>query len=223
MNKITLNNIGELESLKKDVKTPESIDDILRMRIIKDSLVDNGIENFKEIENMNNISFGHFILIEKILGLEQLSSDEKVKMISPIILRPLNEIKLDNEDVAKEKEHKNRIFDESIGNIYGAFNRFMDIRKTYLYKTYNGVIYGTLDEDDNDEEDEGTSINSGTSAREFHSKRFFWQSMINDVANDNIFNHNKVVELMMHTVMPYLAEKRSLGIVEYLEHKASIS
>jgi hypothetical protein len=222
MERITLKNHKDLDDLKKDFKEPESIAEILEYRAVKSSVMDNGISKFKEITDLNKISFGHFILIEKILDLA-IDSDAKVKMVSPIILRPLGEPKLDNEDRIKEQNHVDNVEDENVGNIYGAFNRFMEIRKTFLYKTYNGVIYGTLDEDDEDDDDEeeGTSTNSGSSARAFHTKKFFWQEMIDSVANGDIFKHSQVVELMMYVVMPHLAQKRSLGIVEYLEHKAN--
>jgi hypothetical protein len=222
MKRITLRNQKELESLKNDSSRVNSIDELLLRKVLEESLQDNGIDNFKEITNLNNISFGHFILIEKILSVEKLSPDERVAMISPIILRPLNELKIDNEDAIKENEHKESVLDENIGNVYGAFNRFMEVRKTYLYKTYNGVIYETLDEEEEEEkEKEGTNVGSSTSARAFHTKKFFWNTMISDVAGNDIFKFSEVVELMMYVVMPFLAEKRSLQIVEYLEAKAA--
>tara|TARA_R110002096_G_scaffold435952_1_gene664518 strand:+ start:2684 stop:3358 length:675 start_codon:yes stop_codon:yes gene_type:complete len=222
MKRITLRNQHELESLRTNSKEVNSIDELLLRKVLEDSLQDNGVDDFKEITNLNNISFGHFILIEKILAVEKLSPDERVAMLSPIILRPLNELKIDNEDAVKEGEHKDAVLDENIGNVYGAFNRFMDVRKTYLYKTYNGVIYETLDEEEDDEEEkEGTNVGSSTSARAFHTKKFFWNSMIADVAGNDIFKFSEVVELMMYVVMPFLAEKRSLQIVEYLEAKAA--
>lgn len=222
---ITLRNQSEIDNLKEDIRNPETIEDILEQRELTKSLKDSGISRFKEITNISNISFGHFILIEKILSVESLSSNERVAMLSPVILRPLNEPKIDNEDSVKEGEHKELVLDEPIGNIYGAFNRFMELRSTYLYKTYNGVIYETLEDDDKDDEDEeeeeGSNVSSGTSARAFHTKKFFWNSMISSVANDDIFKFSEAVELMMYVVMPYLAEKRSLQIVEYLEAKAN--
>ena len=222
MKRITLRNQKELESLRSESKEVNSINELLLRKALEDSLHDNGIENFKEITNLNNISFGHFILIEKILAVEKLSPDERVTMLSPVILRPLGELKIDNEDAVAEAKHKDAVLDENIGNIYGAFNRFMELRKTYLYKTYNGVIYETLDEEEDDEEEkEGTNVGSSTSARAFHTKRFFWNTMISDVANGDIFKFSEVVELMMYVVMPFLAERRSLQIVEYLEAKAA--
>ena len=222
MKRITLGNQKELESLRNESKEVNSIDELLLRKVLEDSLQDNGVENFKEITNLNNISFGHFILIEKILAIEKLSPDERVAMLSPVILRPLNELKIDNEDAVKENAHKESVLDENIGNIYGAFNRFLEIRKIYLYKTYNGVIYETLDEEEEDEEEkEGTNVGSSTSARAFHTKKFFWNTMISDVAGNDIFKFSEVVELMMYVVMPFLAERRSLQIVEYLEAKAA--
>ena len=222
MERITLRNQKKLESLRTSSSEVNSIDELLLRKVLEDSLQDNGIENFKEITNLNNISFGHFILIEKILAIEKLSPDERVAMLSPVILRPLNELKIDNEDAVKENAHKESVLDENIGNIYGAFNRFLEIRKIYLYKTYNGVIYETLDEEEEDEEEkEGTNVGSSTSARAFHTKKFFWNTMISDVAGNDIFKFSEVVELMMYVVMPFLAERRSLQIVEYLEAKAA--
>jgi len=84
MKRITLRNQKELESLKNDSSRVNSIDELLLRKVLEESLQDNGIDNFKEITNLNNISFGHFILIEKILSVEKLSPDERVAMISPI-------------------------------------------------------------------------------------------------------------------------------------------
>jgi len=224
MERITLNNFQQLDELKAESKKPESLDEILELRAVKESVIDNGITNFKEIDDINHISFGHFILIEKIISHESLDMDEKVKMVSPILLRPLNELKLDNDNAEKEEEHTRLVFNENIGSVYGAFNRYMELRKTYLYKTYNGVIYETLDEEDEDDDDDDngeSNTNSSQSAREFHTKKFFWNAMISDLANGDVFKFDDVVELMMYIVMPYLAEKRSLGIVEYLEYKAN--
>lgn len=222
MNKVTLRNQKEFEANKSDYEVkPQSIKDAINRKALVSSLKDNGINDFKEVTDFNAISFGHFILIEKILALELDDSDEKVRMIAPIILRPLGELKLDNEDAEKESAHKEKVLDEPIGNIVGSFNRLLEIRHKYLYSTYNGVIYGMIEDADEDEE-EGTNISTGTSAREFHSKKFFWNSMISDVAGGDIFKFNEVVDLMMYVVMPFLAEKRSLAIVERLEHKASM-
>lgn len=215
---ITLNNFKDLDLEELNNSKPESITDILLRREVKESLKDNGITRFKEIKDLNHISFGHFIIIEKMLSIESLDMDAKVKLVSPIILRPLEELKLDNEDREKEEAHKQMVYNEPIGNIYGAFNRFMELRAIYLYKTYNGVIYGTVHEDD-EEDEEGTNIGSTQSARQFHSKKFFWNSMISLVANGDIFRFNDAVDLMMYTVMPFLAEKRSLEIIENLEAK----
>lgn len=220
---ITLREQDKIKDLENDYKKPTTLDELIEHNITKKSLNDNGITRFKEVLDIHQISFGHFIIIEKILGAESLGYEDKIKMVAPFILRPLSEDVLDNEDLIKENKHKESVLDEPIGNVYAAFKRFTDLRATYLYKTYNGVIYAAADDDkDDDKEEEGTSINSGISARAFHSKKFFWQSMISDVANGVIFDFEKAIELRMYTVMPFLAEKRSLEIVEYLEHKASI-
>lgn len=223
MKGITLRNQNEIKSLQDNKSRPQSISEVIQNRLIHESLKDKGITRFKEIKDINQISFGHFIVLEKILALDKLSLEEKVAMMSPILLRPLNELKLDNENKERESSHKEMVYDEPIGNIYGAFNRYLELRHTYLYKTYNGVIYETLDEDedDEDEKEEGTNINSGQSARQFHHKKFFWNGLISQVANGDIFKFSQAVDLMMYVVMPFLAEKRSLQIVEYLEHKAS--
>ena len=68
---------------------------------------------------------------------------------------------------------------------------------------------------------EGTHVDSSQSAREFHTKLFFWNTMISSVANGNIFDFERAVELPMYVVMPYLAEKRSMQIVDNLEAKAN--
>lgn len=220
MKTVTLKNNKDFERIKTDLPRPESIDDILDYRRLGESLKDNGIENFETIDDLNDISFGHFIILEKILALEIDDYEKKIEIIAPYILRPLGEAKLDNEDAEKENIHTDEVMNEPIGNVMGAFNRFLELRKTYLFKTYNGVIYGILDEDDDDDEEEGTDVGTGQSAREFHTKKFFWNTMIDTVAGGDIFRYSDVVDLPMSTVMPYLAQKKSLQIVENLEHKA---
>jgi len=218
MDKITLRNVNEVNLKDIELQEVTSLDDAIKKNAIKKSLQDNGITDFKEITDMNQISFGHFIVLEKILNAE-IEFEIKVKTIAPFLLRPLGEEKLNNSDIEKENTHKEKVYDEPIGNIYGAFNRFLELRKVYLFKTYNGVVYGTLNEDEDDDEEEGTDVGSTQSAREFHSKKFFWNSMISLIANGDIFRFNEAVDLMMHVVMPFLAEKRSLEIIENLEAK----
>ena len=220
--RITLKNQDKIPELKG--YKPSSFKEVASKKIALESLVDTGIVGYKEITDLNKISFGHFILLEKLLAIPQ-DGDKKALMLMPIVLRPLDEVKLDNEDVDKESKHKEAILDLPIGVIYGSFNRFLELRKTYLYKTYNGVIYGTLEEsedDDTEEEEEGTRTDSSQSARQFHNEKFFWHNMVADVSGNNIFKFQETVELMMYEVMPFLAEKRSKEIVEYLEHKASM-
>ncbi len=221
---INLNNLEELEMIMLEYDNVETLEGLVKRKSIKDSMEATDIVGFQEIKDLNNISFGHFILIEKILELKIKDAD-KLRLVSPVIFRPLGEPQIDNEDAVKENKHKESVLETiPIGAIYNGFNRFMELRHKYLYKTYNGVIYGTYDPEEKEEEkEEGTSINTGTSARNFHTKKFFWNSMISDIAQGDIFKFDKVVDLMMYVVMPYLAEKRSLSIVEYLEHKASMA
>lgn len=216
--KITLKNQNELAAISQ--KKAESFSELMELKATQASLIDTGIKDFKEITNLNNISFGHFILIEKILTVDGIDLDKRIELLAPVILRPLTEDKLDNSDAEKENAHKERVYNESLGNISGAVKRFLDLRRTYLFKTYNGVIYATLDEEDEDEEEDSISIDSSQTAREFHTKKFFWNSMISVIANGDIFKFGDAVELMMYVVMPFLAEKRSLEIVERLEAKA---
>jgi len=220
MEKVTLNNRGDWEAINKNLPRPESIDDILSYRDLKSSLEDNG-HPFKEVTDFNTISFGHFIVMEKILGFN-IDTEKKTRMLLPYILRPINEDKLDNSNKELEDKHIQEVLNYSIGSTLAAFTRFLEIRNTYLYKTYNGVIYGTLydDDDDDDEEDKETHIDSSQSAREFHTKKFFWNELILVVAGGSIFETDRAVELPMFVVMPFLAQKRSLQIVENLEQKA---
>lgn len=219
MDRITLANVDNVDLKALEYEEVNDLSDLVRRRAIKDSLTDKGITRFKEVTDFNKISFGHFIVIEKILAYD-IELEKKIKMIAPIILRPLDEEKLDNSNQEREEEHRKLVFEEPIGNIYGTFTRLLEIRKTYLFKTYNGVIYGTLDESEEEEEkEEGTNIGSTQSAREFHNKKFFWNSMISLVANGDIFKFDQAVELMMYVVMPFFAEKRSLEIIQDLEQK----
>jgi len=219
MGTITLKNYDKDRLDEIRGKKPDNFGDLFYRREIAESFQDKGISRFKEIKDMNHISFGHFILLEKILALE-IELDDKIKMIAPVILRPLDEVKLDNDNKEKEDKHKELVFDESIGSVYGAFNRFLELRQQYLHKTYNGVIYDTVhDDEEKEEEEEKTDVGTTQSAREFHAKKFFWNSMISLVAGGDIFKFNDTLELMMYQVMPYLAEKRSLEIIETLEYK----
>jgi len=224
MEKVTLSNKKEFEEKLKSIEfmKAETLSELVNRKRLQNSLKDNGIEGFKELTDFNQISFGHFILTEKILNLEGVNMDKRIELLAPVILRPLDEEWLDNSDLERENAHKKAVLEYELGSVMGAVNRYLELRKTYLFKTYNGVIYDTMYEGDSpdDEEEEGTNVNSSQSAREFHTKRFFWNIMISELADGNIFHFDKVVELPMFQVMPYLAQKRSQQIVENLEAKA---
>lgn len=216
--RVTLQNLSDFDVNNVSEKI-ETYDDVLRISSLKTSLTDSGLpEEFKEVTNLNNISFGHFILLEKILELD-INQEAKLRQISPYLIRPKDEKQLDNEDQEAEAAHVKRVEELDIGIIYGVFNRFLPLRKEYLFKTYNGVIYATYDPEDKDEDDEDDEQDTDKtiSARQFHTKKFFWYSLIGTVCNDDIFKRADAVELMMYEVMPFLAEKRSLQIIENLE------
>lgn len=220
--KITLKDIEEFDISVLD-KVPSSLEEAYAQVEMKTSLVDTGVpEGLKEVTDYNKISLGHFIILEKLLSM-QISGEAKIKLMMPYIVRPDDEKKLDNDDEDKEKKHKDSIYDINLGAAYGIFNRFMQKRHQYLFKDYNGVIYATQSDEDDDEaddEDDGTSVDGGQSAREFHNQKFYWYNLVGTICNDDIFRRQDAIELMMYEVMPFLAEKRSLAIVEQLEAKS---
>ena len=219
--KITLNNIADLDSLIVD--KPKTFKETYSNGEIRNSFKDSGVQGFKEITDISKISFGHFIVIEKILQIEA-DENEKMKMIAQYILRPEGEAMLDNDDAEKEAKHASKVLELPIGSVYAAFTRFIEKRNQYLFKDFNGVIYGTLDADDeikdDDDDKDSKSTDSSVSAREFYNKKFFWYNLIGTVAGGDIFKRQLPIELPMYEVMPFLAEKRNLAIVENLEAKA---
>lgn len=215
--KVTLKNLNDFDIKQVSAKV-ETYEDVLEIKTLKTSLTDSGLpEDFKEVSNINDISFGHFIIIEKILELD-IDQEAKLRHVSPYLIRPSKEKQLDNEDQEVEQKHIEAVESLDIGIIYGVFNRYLPIRKEYLFKSYNGVIYATYDPDEqNDDDDEDDDSDKTVTAREFHTKKFFWYSLIGSVCNDDIFKRADAVELKMYEVMPFLAEKRSLQIIENLE------
>ena len=178
-------------------------------------------DEFKSIKDFNHISFGHFIMLEKIItaGLDE---QIMLQQIMPLVLRPATEDLLDNEDLEKEKEHTKKILDLPIGVIMNEFLTYSKLRVKYVFNDYNGVIYATIDKDKKDEPEEDedeTSSNSGDTAREDYNKRFFWYNLIGTVANDDIFKRPTAINLPMYEVMPFLAEKRYKEIIERLERR----
>lgn len=221
--RINLKNINEFDTEKLSGKANNFLE-AFELSETKTSFKDGGVGDFTEVTDINKISFGHFIIIEQILSLE-LSEEDKLRKVLPYLVRPFLEDLLDNEDEEKEEDHKEEVEQMAIGSVYGVFNRFIAIRNEYLFKTYNGVIYGTLTEDEDDgtednEEDTDTQTSSALSSREFYNKKFFWYNLIGAVANDDIFRRQAAVELPMYEVMPFLAEKRNKAIVENLEAKS---
>lgn len=178
--------------------------------------------SLKIISDMGSISFGHFIITEKILTHEKMEHPEKFKMILPYLLRPIKEEYLDNSDQKKEDAHVSNVLNIDIGVCNKVFEDYLALRDGYLYKTFNGVIYAPKEEEETEEDKEDEDINEGggQSARAFHYKKFFWIDLIMLIANGDVFREQEVVELPMHRVMVHFAKKRSLEIVETLEAKA---
>jgi len=221
--RVTLNNYDTIE---EELMALSKIELFKAKRSIEASISNSKIPtSLKQITDIGKMSFGHFIVMEKIITSDQLSNKEMVKMLAPFVLRPKDEETLDNSDVKKEKIHVSNVLNLDIGVINKAHADYIDLRDKYLYSTYNGVIYApkkTEEELKEEEEESKQNINvdGSQSARDFHNKKFFWTDLIMFLADGDIFKEQEVVELPMHRVMIHFARKRSLDIIESLEAKA---
>lgn len=223
--KITLDNYKE--ALSGDIHVPE---DKLEAYSFKTRMV-NSIENnevpndLKEISNIDSISWGHFVTIETYLTLG-LDEVQLLKTVVPYLLRPKSEDILDNEDEEKEARHVAYVNSLDIGIVLAIFDRYISLRKQYLFKRYNGVIYKAIDESrnqqDKEENEEPThSANGVQSAEEMYSKKFFWHNLTMYIANGNLFDYQKALDMKMALVMVHLAEKKMKEIIEDLHFKAN--
>ena len=176
----------------------------------------------KSIDNMHNISFGHFVIIEKLIT-RNVEEQQMLQSLMPYLLRPSEEGFLDNEDLDAEAMHSQTVLNVNIGVIQEQFIKFNELRTKYLFKDYNGVIYATIeketDEKDEDDSDEETNVDSSDTARGDYNKRFFWYNLIGSVCDGDIFRRSDALNLPMYEVMPFFAEKRYKEIIERLERR----
>jgi hypothetical protein len=217
--KITLSNYEDYREGK--IEEPDStILLTLQKRDIRNSFKKTELpKEFKHIEDIHNISLGHFQIIEQIISSETIDENKKLKLLAQFVIRPADEDLLNNADKDKENVHLKLLSDLEMGIIFNAITKYYELRDIYLYKRFNGVLYAAKS-DNEEEKTEAPSSNSAQIARAAHEKKFFWHKINMNIAGGSVFDVQKALNLPMSKVMPILAEQRSEAMVVELENIA---
>ena len=220
----TLNNYEKLSNLK-NFEGDDLLEAFKSKKELEASISNTTIPvEMQGIVDIGVISFGHFQILEKIItsGLEYL---KLLKLIAPFLLRPAGEDILDNENKGIESRHRKMISDLDIGIVFAEFDKYLKLRDSYLFKTYNGVIYKARsvdDKQDDDDDDDVGDAEVSQSARGMYDKKFFWHNLTMFIAGD-FWHEQDALDAKMGRVIVHLAEDRNKNIVETLEHRASLN
>ena len=174
-----------------------------------DVITDEITSRFEVYDNVFDLVLGQFIMIEQILTGKfkfQNEWDQDLELMT-YVLRPKGEEEFDNNDSAKEAEHREAILNTPVQDLYNVINKFVKNRELVLFKQFSGVFYATHDED----EDPDTF--STPTPDELFNQQWYWYSIVRSLAQEDIRRYEEIYMLKMNTVLPemsYLAQKNKI-------------
>jgi len=171
-------------------------------------------DGLKGIESIDNISFGHFKVLEKILSAD-IDKNKKNRLIAKYVIRPEKEKLLDNSDKANENFHEKKIDELPVGVVLKAVNDFLEVRDTYLNKRFRGVIYEAPrdNDDEDDEEIDDKDLKRSVIMRRNHEKQFFWHKLTKIVMNGFNVDYETAENIFMSNAIYEIAEQRSEDMI----------
>lgn len=174
-----------------------------------DVITDEITSRFEVYDNVFDLVLGQFIMIEQILTGKfkfQNEWDQDLELMT-YVLRPKGEKEFDNNDSAKEAEHREAILNTPVQDLYNVINKFVKHRELVLFKQFSGVFYATHDEDDDPD------AFSTPTPDELFNQQWYWYSIVRSLAQEDIRRYEEIYMLKMNTVLPemsYLAQKNKI-------------
>lgn len=210
--------LEDLEPLER-LKTIRSMNDTYPLKDT-DEVSDYMKEEFVYCEKVFDLVLGQFIMVEQILtGKFKFQTDMYQDLeLMMYIFRPKDETEFDNADPKKEQQHREKILNSPVQDLYSAINRFLKNRELILFKQFSGVFYSV-----NDESDEDPDVFSTPTPDELFNQQWYWYSMVRLLAQEDIRRYNEIYMLKMNVVLPemsYLAQKNKIDAANQRQQAA---
>ena len=160
-------------------------------------------KRYKYFNDIEDLTFAQFISIESTLAHVKDSESVYVLVCSEL-LRPLWEEQYDNDDVDRNKAHREAIGDEPMVYIYKLFNEFMKLRADFHFKKYRDVFLMEGNSEDAPEHDSATSF-----YRNWH-----WYSYVRELSGEDISRYEQTMLMPMKLIAPEISYRQGLAKVE---------
>lgn len=176
-------------------------------------------DNFSCCGKVFDLVLGQFIMVEQILtGKFKFESDMYQDLeLMMYLLRPKEEAEFDNGSPDKEQQHRKKILNTPVQDLYSAINIFLKDREIVLFKKFSGVFYSTSDETD----EEG--VDTSPTPDELFNQQWYWYSIVRNLAQDDIRRYDAIYMLKMNVVLPemsYLAQKNKIDAANQRQQAA---
>ena len=172
---------------------------------------------FNLVSSIGNMVFGQFIMAERALTTMD-NHYESLRELANSIIRPLEDSVFDNTDDGKELLLRAEIMDEKAKDVLEECNRYSDIRNKFVKEDFAGVFYKSDKEEEEEDEDEDDIDDESFEAK--FSRDWYWYTIVNSLASDDILKHEAIYMMKMRDVAPHLAYLRMKGIIDYKQRKA---
>ncbi len=210
--------LEELEPLER-IKTLRSINETYPLQDT-DEISEHIKENFTFFESTFDLVLGQFIMIEQILtGRFKFDTeiDQDLELMT-YVLRPLLESEFDNNDPEKEIQHREKILNTPVQDLYSTVNRFLKDRELVLFTQFAGVFYSVKDEEEEQQEE-----TSAPTADELFNQQWYWYSIVRNLAKEDIRRYGEIYMLKMNVVLPemsYLAQRNKIEAADQRQREA---
>ena len=175
-------------------------------------------DSFNTVKSIDNMVFGQFIMAERALTTHS-EEYESLMELAYAILRPKDDVIFDNTDDDKEAKLKTDILDNDAKDVIEECVRYSDMRNKFVKEDFAGVFYKTPSDIDEDDEDEEEEVEEESFEAKF-SRDWYWYTIVNSLASDDILKHEAIYMMKMRDVAPHLAYLRMKGIIDYKQRKA---
>ena len=175
-------------------------------------------DEFNIADDIYEMVFGQFIMSERALtaGLEY---NESLYNLAVAILRPKGDIIFDNTDKVKEEANIKLIMEQHAKDVLEECNEFSKKRNKFVKEDFKGVFYKADDEIEETDNEEDEDVEPESFEDKFN-KDWYWYTIVNSLADNNILNHEPVLMMKMRDVAPHLSYMRIKGIIDFKRRKA---
>jgi hypothetical protein len=170
------------------------------------------------VEAIDDMVFGQFIIAERALasGLEPY---EALSALAVAVVRPIDDKEYDNTDRAKELQHADDLREHDAAEILKAIEEYTVIRDVFIKDTYKGVFYIENEETEDDEVIDKETESEPKTMEEHFSNNWYWYNIVRVLANEVIWEYERIYMTPMSQIAPEMAFRRHKDIVEEIQRK----